>query len=99
MAFSPAFNAALIGQIRASQDGQAVLMLGAIGIAMLLVLTTVGFRVDVVVRAVMRWLAREPRIPIVPDDGPSYLYTRVPRSLWVEAGRLGCVPTTPAGSR
>jgi len=96
MAFPTSFNAELIGRIRASQESQAVFTLLTWGVALLLILTSLGLRLYAVPRWFMHWMARDMRI--VSDPGPSFLYTSVPRSLWTEAGHLACMPTSLARS-
>jgi hypothetical protein len=90
MAFSPAFNTVFIKQMRASEERDGVLALLAVGVVMLLILTVIGVRFG----AMTLWFLRRPGATVVPDSGPVFLYTSVPRSMWAGAGRLGRVPNS-----
>ena len=95
MAFTPAFNADLVSQIRGSfdfVDGKALSVGLAIGAGILLILTAAGLRFYAVPRWLLRGATHVSGVAVASDAGPAYLYTSVPRALWPALGNLGRAP-------
>jgi hypothetical protein len=93
MEFNASFNSALIHQIRVSQESSSVFALAAIGLLLLLMMTALGPRFARVTRPFFHWLVTS-HVRVFPDPGPVFLYTSVPRGLWMTHGRLGSVPNS-----
>ena len=91
MAFNEPFNSALIHQIRVSQESTGVFAIATIILLTLLMLTAAGIRFAPILRRLLHWLVTS-HVRVFPDPGPVFLYTSVPRGLWMTHGRLGSVP-------
>ena len=94
LAFSPAFNEEFIRVMRAAEEGRSMMVLVAIGIAILLMMTAAGGQRYAIPRWIARWLMRDRYARVSADPGPSFLYTSVPRRLWPVMGHLGRAPAS-----
>jgi hypothetical protein len=96
MAFTPAFNADFISQVDGSfdhVDSHTLLVLLALSVTVVMMMTAAGFRLYDAPLWLLRLVRRDAGVAAAGDAGPAYLYTSVPRELWVSMGRLGRVPT------
>ena len=91
MSFNEPFNSALIHQIRVAQESTGVFAIATAILLALLMLTAAGFRFAPILRRFLGWLVTS-HVRVFPDPGPVFLYTSVPRGLWMTHGRLGSVP-------
>lgn len=93
MAFSEPFNSALLHQIRVAQESTDVFAVATIVLLTLLLLTAAGVRFAPILRRLLHWLVTS-HVRVFPDPGPVFLYTSVPRGLWMAQGRLGNTPNS-----
>ena len=91
MEFNAPFNSALIHQIRVSQESTDLFAVATIVLLALLMLTAAGIRFAPLMRRFLGWLVTS-HVRVFPDPGPVFLYTSVPRGLWMTHGRIGSVP-------